>query len=87
MVDDAELLELVELEIRELLNEHEFPGDDAPIVSVSALKALEGDAEWQEKVMELMAACDRQFPSRSVKISRSRCRLRMCSRLLVVALW
>ena len=49
MVDDAELLELVELEIRELLNEYEFPGDDAPIVSVSALKALEGDGEWQEK--------------------------------------
>ena len=47
MVDDAELLELVELEIRELLNEYEFPGDDAPVVAVSALKALEGDAEWQ----------------------------------------
>jgi elongation factor Tu len=52
----------VELEIRELLNEYEFPGDDAPIVSVSALKALEGDAEWQEKVMELMAACDSYIP-------------------------
>ena len=62
MVDDAELLELVELEIRELLNEYEFPGDDAPIVSVSALKALEGDGEWQEKVMELMAACDASIP-------------------------
>src|SRR5210317_848894 len=62
LVDDAELLELVELEIRELLNEYEFPGDDAPIVSVSALKALEGDAEWQEKVMELMAACDSYIP-------------------------
>ena len=62
MVDDAELLELVELEIHELLNEYEFPGDDAPIVSVSALKALEGDGEWQEKVMELMAACDASIP-------------------------
>ena len=54
MVDDEELLELVELEVRELLNEYEFPGDDAPVVRVSALKALEGDAEWQEKIMELM---------------------------------
>src|SRR5210317_574606 len=62
MVDDPELLELVELEIRDLLNEYEFPGDDAPIVSVSALKALEGDGEWQEKVMELMAACDSSIP-------------------------
>ncbi len=62
MVDDAELLELVELEIRDLLNEYEFPGDDAPIVAVSALKALEGDAEWQAKVMELMDACDASIP-------------------------
>ena len=45
-----------------MLNEYEFPGDDAPIVSVSALKALEGDGEWQEKVMELMAACDASIP-------------------------
>ena len=49
MVDDEELLELVELEVRELLTEYEFPGDDAPVVRVSALKALEGDAEWQEQ--------------------------------------
>jgi elongation factor Tu len=49
MVDDEELLELVELEVRELLNEYEFPGDDAPVVRVSALKALEGDAAWQEQ--------------------------------------
>ena len=62
MVDDAELLELVELEIRELLNEYEFDGDGCPIVAVSALKALEGDAEWQEKIMELMAACDSYIP-------------------------
>jgi elongation factor Tu len=58
MVDDEELLDLVELEVRELLNEYEFPGDDAPVVRVSALKALEGDAGWSDKVMELMAAVD-----------------------------
>ena len=62
MVEDEELLELVELEVRELLNEYEFPGDDAPVVRVSALKALEGDAAWQEKVMELMAAADTAIP-------------------------
>jgi elongation factor Tu len=66
MVEDEELLELVELEVRELLNEYEFPGDDAPVVRVSALKALEGDAAWQDKVMELMAACDASSRSRSV---------------------
>ena len=54
MVDDEELLELVELEVRELLTEYEFPGDDVPVVRVSALKALEGDEEWQAKIMELM---------------------------------
>ncbi len=58
MVDDEEILELVELEVRELLNEYEFPGDDTPIVRVSALKALEGDAEWQTKIVELMDAVD-----------------------------
>jgi elongation factor Tu len=62
MVDDEELLDLVELEVRELLNEYEFPGDDAPVVRVSALKALEGDAAWQEKVLELMAAVDQSVP-------------------------
>jgi elongation factor Tu len=62
MVDDEELLELVELEVRELLNEYEFPGDDAPVVRVSALKALEGDEAWQDKIMELMAACDASVP-------------------------
>jgi elongation factor Tu len=55
-------LELVELEVRELLNEYEFPGDDAPVVRVSALKALEGDEAWQEKIMELMAAADASIP-------------------------
>ena len=53
---------MVELEVRELLNEYEFPGDDAPVVRVSALKALEGDAAWQDKVMELMAAADAYIP-------------------------
>jgi elongation factor Tu len=62
MVDDEEILELVELEVRELLNEYEFPGDDTPIVRVSALKALEGDAEWSEKIVELMDAVDGFIP-------------------------
>jgi elongation factor Tu len=57
-VDDEELLDLVELEVRELLNEYEFPGDDTPVVRVSALKALEGDEKWGDSVMELMAAVD-----------------------------
>jgi elongation factor Tu len=62
MVDDEEILELVELEVRELLNEYEFPGDDTPIVRVSALKALEGDAEWAERIVELMDAVDAFIP-------------------------
>ncbi len=62
MVDDEEILELVELEVRELLTQYEFPGDDAPIVRVSALKALEGDAEWGETVLELMDAVDESIP-------------------------
>jgi elongation factor Tu len=62
MVDDEEILELVELEVRELLTEYEFPGDDVPVIRVSALKALEGDAAWGEKVLELMTACDDSIP-------------------------
>ena len=62
MVDDEEILELVELEVRELLSEYEFPGDDLPVVRVSALKALEGDKEWGAKVLELMAAVDSAIP-------------------------
>ena len=62
MVDDEELLELVELEVRELLNEYEFPGDDTPIVRVSALKALEGDADASAGVLELMKAVDEFVP-------------------------
>ena len=61
MVEDEELLELVEMEVRELLSKYEFPGDDTPIVRVSALKALEGDAEYEGKVLELMAAVDDFF--------------------------
>lgn len=62
MVDDEELLELVELEIRELLSEYEFDGDNCPVVAVSALKALEGDADAQAQVMALMEACDSFIP-------------------------
>ncbi len=62
MVDDEEILELVELEVRELLSGYEFPGDDVPVVRVSALKALEGDAEWSEKLLELMNAVDEYIP-------------------------
>jgi len=62
MVDDEELLELVEMEVRELLSEYEFPGDDAPVVQVSALKALEGDSAAQDAVMELMEAVDSYVP-------------------------
>ena len=61
-VDDEELLELVELEVRELLNEYDFPGDDTPVVRVSALKALEGDADAAAGIMELMNAVDTFIP-------------------------
>jgi elongation factor Tu len=62
MVDDAELLDLVELEVRELLSSYEYPGDDVPVVQVSALKALEGDETWMSKVDELLQACDTYIP-------------------------
>ncbi|TML39772.1 MAG: elongation factor Tu [Actinobacteria bacterium] len=62
MVDDEELLDLVELEVRELLTLYEFPGDDTPVVRVSALKALEGDPEWTPKILELMDAVDNYVP-------------------------
>ncbi|MEU4520715.1 elongation factor Tu [Amycolatopsis sp. NPDC024027] len=62
MVDDEEILELVELEVRELLSSQEFPGDDAPVVRVSGLKALEGDEKWSEAVLELMSAVDNNVP-------------------------
>src|ERR687896_171456 len=62
MVDDPELLDLVELEVRERLNTYEFPGDDASSIRVSALKALEGDEEAKQQVLALMEACDTQIP-------------------------
>ena len=70
MVDDEEILELVELEVRELLSEYEFPGDDVPVVRVSALKALEGDAEWGDKLMELMNAVDTAIPEPQREIDK-----------------
>ncbi|WP_087975040.1 elongation factor Tu [Oceanobacillus rekensis] len=63
MVDDEELLELVEMEVRDLLTEYDFPGDDVPVIKGSALKALEGDAEYEEKIVELMAAVDEYIPT------------------------
>ena len=62
MVDDAEILDLVEMEVRELLSKYDFDGDNTPIIRGSALKALEGDPEYQDKVMELMNACDEYIP-------------------------
>jgi elongation factor Tu len=62
MVDDPELLDLVELEVRELLSSYEYPGDDIPVVQISALKALEGDETWMAKVDELLEACDTYIP-------------------------
>jgi elongation factor Tu len=63
MVDDEEIMELVEMEVRELLSAQEYPGDDLPVVRVSALKALEGDAEWGEAIISLMDAVDDAIPS------------------------
>ena len=62
MVDDEELLDLVEMEVRELLNEYKFPGDDTPIIRGSALKALEGDPKWEEKIIELAKTLDSYIP-------------------------
>jgi elongation factor Tu len=62
MVDDPELLELVEIEVRDLLTKFEFPGDDIPVITLSALKALEGDPEWTPKINELMEAVDTYIP-------------------------
>ena len=62
MVDDEEIFELVELEVRELLSEYEFPGDDIPVTRVSALKALEGDSEWGQTILELMKTVDEYIP-------------------------
>ena len=63
MVDDEELLELVEMEVRDLLSEYDFPGDDVPVIAGSALNALEGDESYEEKILELMAAVDEYIPT------------------------
>src|SRR5881392_4166438 len=63
MVDDEELIELVEMEVRELLSEYEFPGDDIPVVRVAAFPALQGDAKWGESILELMNAVDEAIPT------------------------
>src|ERR671919_1482100 len=70
MVDDPELLDLVELEVRELLNTYEFPGDDAPIIRVSALKALEGDEEAKAQVLQLMEAVDTSIPEPTREVDK-----------------
>ena len=70
MVDDEEILELVEMEVRELLSKYEFPGDDTPIVRISALKALEGDAAWGEKIIELMDAVDAFIPQPAREVDK-----------------
>ena len=63
MVDDEELLELVEMEVRDLLSDYDFPGDDTPVIAGSALRALEGDPVYEEKIFELMAAVDEYIPT------------------------
>ncbi|WP_156291766.1 elongation factor Tu [Oceanobacillus salinisoli] len=63
MVDDEELLELVEMEVRDLLSEYDFPGDDVPVISGSALKALEGDEKYEQAIVDLMAAVDEYVPT------------------------
>ena len=63
MVDDEELIDLVEMEVRELLNEYDFPGDDTPVIRGSALKALEGDPQWTPAIDELMEAVDTYIPT------------------------
>ncbi len=68
MVDDEEFIELVELDLRELLSRYEYPGDDIPIVRISALKALEGDPEWTEKISQLMDAVDTYIPEPERKV-------------------
>src|SRR6476620_5490791 len=70
VVDDPELIELVELEVRELLSKYDFPGDDIPVIQVSALKGLEGDKEWGDKIVELMDAVDTYIPDAERAIDR-----------------
>ena len=86
MVDDEELIELVEMEVRELLSEYEFPGDDIPVVRVAAFPALNGDEKWGESILELMDAVDEYIPTPSARpTSRSSCPSRTSSRSPVVA--
>ena len=70
MVDDEEILELIEMEVRELISSYGFPGDDLPVIQVSGLKALEGDAEWEEKIIELMQAVDDYIPEPEREIDK-----------------
>ena len=70
MVDDEELLELVEMEVRDLLSEYDFPGDEVPVIKGSALKALEGDPEWEAKIIELMNAVDEYIPTPQREIDK-----------------
>ena len=70
MVDDEEMLELVEMEVRDLISSYGFPGDDLPVIKVSGLKALEGDAEWEEKIIELMQAVDDYIPEPEREIDK-----------------
>ncbi|WP_374719333.1 elongation factor Tu [Parageobacillus toebii] len=70
MVDDEELLELVEMEVRDLLSEYDFPGDEVPVIKGSALKALEGDPQWEEKILELMNAVDEYIPTPQREIDK-----------------
>src|ERR671921_3055143 len=70
MVDDEEILELVELEVRELLNDQEFDGDNVPIIKVAAHPALQGDAKWGESILELMAAVDEYIPQPEREIDK-----------------
>jgi len=70
LVDDAELLDLVELEVRELLSKYNFPGDDTPVIRGSAMKAIEGDAAWVAKIEELLAAVDSFVPEPKREIDK-----------------
>jgi elongation factor Tu len=86
MVDDPELLDLVEMEVRDLLTQYEFPGDAIPIVKGSALKALNGDADMEAQIIALIAAVDDYIPIQSVRsTSRSSCQSKTCSTSKVAA--
>ncbi len=87
MVDDEELLELVEMEVRDLLNFYKFDGDNAPVIRGSALGAMNGETKWEDKVMELMDAVDSLFLFLHAKMrNHSLCRLKMYSQLPDVVL-